>query len=75
MYEKSIEAIWHKYEKVLDRIAAKRKSVEDLDAHFYEAKQKYEDARAKLLQDVDQLEAESLEFKKAMDVLGGKDGS
>jgi hypothetical protein len=45
-----------------------------LDRHFYDAKQKYEEARVALLQDIDQLEAESAEFKKAMDMLGVSDG-
>jgi len=71
MHTKSVEILWQSYEKLLDRIDGKGKSIEKLDKSFYDAKRKYEEARAKILNDKDQLEAECSEMKSAMDLLGG----
>ena len=69
MYKSSIEILYKKYEGLVDKASSREDSIEKLDEVFLDAKFKYEDARVRLLLEKDQIDAEAVSVKKAMEVL------
>lgn len=71
MFELSIKAIFDEYEERSEAIERKQKKLEQLEKQHDEAVSKYEDVRAGIVAQVEQLHEELCELREAMDVLGG----